>query len=294
MLLPLYKGARIVLMRTVRPFKRIIRAIFKHRVTVFVGVPSVYNILTEMKLSHLQGLANAVLNPVRLCISGAAALPGCVWEKFEKKFRRPLLQGYGLTEAAPVVSLNPLAGPRKADSIGLPIESVEVKIVDPNGQEMSTGMVGEIITRGPNVMKGYYNLEEATREVIKNGWLFTGDLGKKDDDGFIYIMGRSKELIKVRGFNVYPAEIEDLLYRYPYIKEAAVVGVLHHHRGEVPVAFVVTERQITQREIISYLRSNLASYKVPLKVIFKENLPKNATGKVLKRELQTEIEAIFS
>jgi len=294
MLLPLYKGARIVLMRAVRPFKRIIRAIFKHRVTVFIAVPSLYNILAEMKLSRLQRIAAVFLNPIRLCISGAAALPGSVWEKFEKKFRRPLLQGYGLTEAAPVVSLNPLRGLRKPDSIGLPFESVEVKIVDSNGKVVPSGTVGELIVRGPNVMQGYYNLEKETAEVLKDGWLFTGDLARKDDNGFIYIMGRSKEMINVRGFNVYPREIEDLLYRYPYIKEAAVVGVLHRRRGEVPVAFVVAERQITQREIISYLRSNLAAYKVPLKVFFKDDLPKNATGKVLKYKLQAELEAEFS
>ena len=293
MLLPLSQGAKIIIMRSVKPFKRVMRAVFKHRVTIFIGVPSLYNILAEAKISPLKALLNILINPVRLYISGAAALPIKVCEKFEKKFRRPLLQGYGLTEASPVVSMSPLGRRRKLDSIGVAIPSVEVKIVDKQDKQLPPGEIGELLVKGPNVMKGYYNLEGENRKALRAGWLYTGDLAKIDSQGFIYIIGRLKEMINVRGFNVYPREIEDRLYHYPRVKEAAVIGVTHRHRGEVPVAFIVGQGQLEERKIIEYLRANLASYKVPLKIIFKDSLPKNPTGKILKRELEEEAKGIF-
>ncbi len=293
LLLPLSGGAKVVIMRAIRPFKRVIRTIFKHRVTVFVAVPSLYNILSEIKIPPFKSFLNVLMNPVRLCISGAAALPLSVCKKFERKFKRPLLQGYGLTEASPVVSLNPLTGKRKPDSVGLPFPSVTVKVVDKEGRDLPSGQVGELIVKGPNVMQGYYNLAEETKKALRGGWLYTGDLARIDADGFIYIMGRSKEMINVRGFNVYPREIEDLLYRFPHVKETAVVGVSHKHRGEVPVAFVVAETDLKEKDIIDYLRANIAAYKVPLKILFREQLPKNPTGKILKRVLQEEIKDIF-
>lgn len=293
MLLPLSCGAKIVLMRTIKPFKRVIRAIFKNRVSVFVAVPSLYSILGEMKISKYKLWLSYVVNPVRVCISGAAALPVSVWKKFEQKYKRPLLQGYGLTEASPVVSINPLKRRQKPDSIGLPLPSIEVKVVNKEERILSAHEVGELCVKGPNVMKEYYNSEEETKKALKDGWLHTGDLAKIDEAGFIYIMGRLKDMINVRGFNVYPKEIEDLLYKHPHIQEAAVVGVPHRRRGEVPVAFVVKKGDVREREIIEYLRANLASYKVPLKIIFKEILPKNPTGKILKRELKAEIEHVF-
>ena len=293
MLLPLSKGAKIVIMRTIRPFKRVVRAIFKNRVTIFTAVPSIYNILSEAKFPRLGLLLSIFINPLRLCISGAATLPSGVWKKFQHRFRRPLLQGYGLTEASPVVSLNPLFGKRKPESVGRVLPTVRVKVVDKQARDLPEGEVGELLVKGPNVMKGYYHLEEETKKALRNGWLYTGDLAKIDKEGFIYIMGRLKDMINVRGLNVYPREIEDLLYKYPCIREAAVVGVVHRHRGEVPVAFVVSEKATPEREVIKYLRANLASYKIPLRVFFKDALPKNTTGKILKRELQKEVEDIF-
>ncbi|UCD14875.1 MAG: long-chain fatty acid--CoA ligase [Candidatus Omnitrophota bacterium] len=294
MLLPLANGGKVVIMRAVRPFKRVIRAIFKHKVTVFAGVPSFYSILSEAKFSRWKILLGIFLNPVRLCISGAAALPLNVCQKFESRFRRPLLQGYGLTEASPVVSLNPLKGKRKPASIGRPLPSVQVKVVGKKGEELKYGEVGELLVKGPNVMKGYYNhSQQQMQKVLCDGWLYTGDLAKIDKDGFIYIMGRLKDMINVRGLNVYPREVEDVLYRHHRVREAAVVGVTHRHRGEVPVAFVVKEALLQERELSRYLRGNLASYKVPLKILFREALPKNLTGKILKRELQREVENIF-
>ncbi len=293
MLLPLFLGSTIVIMRSVRPFKRVIRSIMKNRVTIFMGVPSIFNILASAKLSPIKRLLNIFMNPVRFYISGAAALPDFVVEKFEKKFKRPLLQGYGLTEASPVVSLSPLNRTRKIGSVGKALQSVEVKVIDKEGNSLPPGEIGEILVKGLNVMKGYYNLEKETGDILKDGWLFTGDLAKIDKDGNIYIMGRLKEMINVRGFNVYPREIEDLLYRIPKVKETAVVGVFHRHRGEVPIAFIVKENDLEEKELMRYLKSNLAAYKIPLKIIFKENLPKNATGKILKRVLKEEIEGVF-
>lgn len=293
MLLPIYKGAKIVIMRAVRPFKRVIRSIFKHRVTIFAGVPSLYSILADAKFPPLSIILSRFINPLRLCISGAAALPFEVWHKFQGRFGRLLLQGYGLTEASPVVSLNPLKGKKKPASVGMALPSVEVKVVDEKGNDLENDQIGELLVKGPNVMKGYYNLEEETKTSLKENWLYTGDLAKIDKQGFIYIMGRLKEMINVRGLNVYPREIEDLLYRHPAIKEAAVVGVSHSHRGEAPVAFVVKKADLEEREITHYLRANLAPYKVPIRIFSKDTLPKNPTGKILKKDLQKEIEGIF-
>jgi len=293
MMVPLSQGSKVVIMRTVRPFKRVIRSIFKNRVTIFAGVPSIFNILSEAKFPRKFLILSFFLSPIRLCISGAAALPVRVTRKFEQRFKRPLLQGYGLTEASPVVSLNPFRGKRKPSSVGLPYPSIEVRVIDKDGNDLPIGSVGELLVKGPNVMQGYYHLPEATKKAIVDGWLHTGDLAKLDEQGYIYIMGRIKDMINVRGLNVYPKEIEDLLYRYPQVREAAVVGVDHRRRGEVPVAFIVKEGELKEKVVAEFLRKNLAPYKVPLRIFFRESLPKNPTGKILKRELQREIESLF-
>lgn len=289
LLMPLSVGGAVVIMRTVRPFKRVIRAILKHKVTIFPGVPSFFSILGDTHIAKWKLILSRFINPIRICISGAAALPFNVWEKFEKKFGRALLQGYGLTEASPVVSMNPIKG-KKAESIGLPLPSVQTKIVNKEDREVNTGEVGELLVKGENIMPGYFNVKKEEQNALRNGWLYTGDLAKKDEEGFLYIMGRIKDMINVRGLNVYPREIEDILYKHPGVKEAAVVGVNHPHRGEAPVAFVTkAQNTLTEKEITTYLRTNLASYKVPFKIIFKDILPKNPTGKILKRQLREEI-----
>lgn len=293
MLFPISKGARILIMRSVTPFKRVIRLIFKHRVSIFVGVPSLYNILTNTKISHFKLFINSILNPLKVCICGAATLPLKVCQDFEKKFKRPLLQGYGLTEASPVVSIGSLIGKRKLNSVGKPLASVFLKVVDKDLKDLGLEKTGELLVKGPNVMKGYYNLEEETKKVLKDGWLHTGDLAKIDKDGFVYIVGRLTEMINVRGFNVYPSEIEEVLYKNHYVKEAAVVGVFHRHKGEVPVAFIVGKGKFDGKKITDYLKANLASYKIPIRIFFRQHLPKNQTGKILKRELQREVEGVF-
>lgn len=293
MLLPLSRGAKIVIMRTLSPFKRVVRTIFNKRVTVFPGIPSIFSILAELPIPRWKIWLSRFVNPLRLCISGAADLPASVCCDFQRRFWRRLRQGYGLTEASPVVALNPIRGKYKPESVGLPLESVRVKIVDFHGKELPRGSVGELLVKGPNVMKEYYNLSEDTQKALEGGWLHTGDLAKVDNDNFIYVMGRMKEMINVRGLNVYPREIENVLYNYPGVKEAVVVGVLHRRRGEVPAAFVAGEGNLDENQILKYLRQNLAAYKVPLRIFFKDALPKNSTGKILKKELQKEIEEIF-
>lgn len=288
MLLPFYAGASMILMKSARPFKRTIRAIFKNKVRIFVGIPSLYNILNEVRLPRLiDSFLMRFLLPIRLCVSGAAALPVPTWEKFQKRFRVPLLEGYGLTEASPVVSLNPYRGINKGGSVGLPLNGVEVAIAGKNGEILGVGEVGEILVKGPNVMKGYLNNPDSTNEAIKNGWLYTGDLGKRDSDGYIYIAGRKKDMVNVRGLNVYPREIEDLLCQHPDVKEAAVIGIYDYHKGEAPKGFVVLKDNscLKERELILYLRKYLANYKVPRSIEFRQNLPKNTTGKILKRVL---------
>jgi long-chain acyl-CoA synthetase len=232
-----------------------------------------------------------IFNPVKICISGAAALPVDTFRGFEKKFRIPLLEGYGLTEASPVVTLNPLKGQRKAGSIGVILsKNIELKIVDEKDKVLAPEQVGELLVRGPNVMQGYYKKEEASEEVLKDSWLYTGDMAKFDAEGYVYIVGRKKEMVNVRGLNVYPREIEEVLYQNPKIKEAAVIGIADEHKGEVPKGFVVLKdgEAAGEHEIIQYLRERLAPYKIPKYIEFRNNLPKNTTGKILKRFLQDE------
>ncbi len=290
--LPLLIGSKIVVMKSLKPFKRVIRAIRKNRVSIFIGIPSIYSVLINIKLPKiLDSPLIKLFNPVKLCISGAAAMPVETFKTFENKFRVPLIEGYGLTEASPVVTINPIRGIRKPGSIGLTLsKNVKIKIVDDKDNELKTGKIGELLVKGPNVMAGYFKQEEANRQTLKNGWLYTGDMAKMDKDGYIYIAGRKKEMINVRGLNVYPREIEEVLYQNPLIKEAAVIGILDEHKGEVPKGFVVLkdESRATEREIIQYLRERLAPYKIPKSIELRKFLPKNSTGKILKRILQDE------
>ena len=289
---PLLVGAKIVIMKSVRPFKRVVRMIRKNNVKVFVGIPAMYTILANMKMPKIfHSPLIKLFNPLKVCVSGAAALPAKTFKNFEKRFHIPLLEGYGLTEASPVVSLSPLKGKRKADSVGVPLSgNIEVKVIDEHGDILAPNQAGELLVRGPNVMQGYFKKEEETKEVLKDGWLYTGDMAKIDGEGYLYIVGRKKEMINVRGLNVYPREIEEVLYQNLKIKEAAVIGIVDEHKGEVPKGFVVLkEGEIaTEHEIVHYLRERLAPYKVPKSIEFRESLPKNTLGKILKRILVEE------
>jgi long-chain acyl-CoA synthetase len=293
-LLPFSIGGRSTIVESPRPFSNVIRNVIRHRVTIFVGVPSLYNILRDAPLPRrFTAPFLRFMNPLRLCISGAAALPGETLRQFEKRFRLPLLEGYGLTEASPVVSINPLKGVRKPGSIGVPIEGVDVSIAATEGILLGPDEVGELVVKGPNVMRGYFKLPEETGVALKDGWLWTGDMAKKDSDGYLYIVDRKKDMVNVRGLNVYPKEIEEILYQDPRVAEAAVIGIKDEHKGEVPKAFVALKDgcRLTESELVHFCRDRIASYKVPKHVEFRQSLPKNATGKILKKALRTEEES---
>jgi long-chain acyl-CoA synthetase len=282
-LVPVYRGARIILLESVKSLEEIRRSILWDRVTIFIGVPAVYNVLADRKIPWFVKYIHAI----RAFVSGSAPLSSATIEKIEKKFGVPLVEGYGLSEASPVVSVNPLDGARKVGSVGLPIPGVQAKIVSPEGNDLPVGQEGEIAIKGPNVMMGYYKLPEATQNTIKDGWLLTGDIGKLDEEGYIYILDRKKDMLLVRGINVYPREIEEVLYKHPAIAECAVIGARDEQRGEVPKAFVVLKEgvEVTEREVKQYCLERLAKYKVPRYVEFRKSLPKTPTGKILKREL---------
>jgi len=288
-LLPFSTGASITVVEHLRPFRRVVRNVIKKKITVFVGIPSIFNVLAHMEIPRVfTSRVLKLIDPLRLCISGAAALPAEVLKAFEDKFRVPLLEGYGLTEASPVVSFNPVHGVRKPGSVGLPVEGVKVKVVDDRSNDLGCEKIGELLVKGDNIMKGYFNRETETLEVIKDRWLYTGDIAKIDKAGYIYILDRKKDMINVRGLNVYPAEIENVLMKHPKIKEAAVVGIPDKFKGEVPKAFIVLKEDevLAGSEVIGYLRKNLALFKIPKFVEFTKALPRTATGKVLKRQLK--------
>lgn len=284
MLMSLAVGAGIVIAGSLHQFKKIFRRVLFLGVTIIIGIPSLYALLAE---AHIPWWVRILLR-IRLCISGAAPLPEATLTEFEKKWKIPLLEGYGLSETSPVVSINPIKGKRKPNSVGLSIPGVEVKIVGSDEAELPANEVGEIIVKGKNVMTGYYNEPQATADTIRGGWLFTGDMGRIDEEGYIYIVDRKKDMILVRGLNVYPREVEQVLEGYPGIAEVSVVGKIDQSKGEVPVAFVIQKdgARLDPVEITKYCRQKLADYKVPRQVIIKEQLPRTPTGKILKRELR--------
>jgi long-chain acyl-CoA synthetase len=281
-LLPLYAGCAIVIHEAFQP-KEIIQSLVQNRVTIFCGVPAMYVVLAQALRS------GAVEFPdLRLAVCGGSAMPVEVLNLFNHQYNIPLVEGYGLTEASPVVSLNPLRGEKKPGSIGKPLPGVDVSIVDEKGNVLPPHESGEIIVRGPNVMQGYFNMPEATQETIVDGWLHTGDIGYMDDDGYIFIVDRKKDMIITRGLNVYPREIEEVLYKHPAVLEAAVIGVPDPVKGEVIKAFIVPKEGETldRRAILDFLKPHLASYKMPRFIEVTHALPKNAAGKILKKELR--------
>lgn len=306
-LVPLSLGLPIAVVESVRPFQQVIRVIWKHHVTRFIGVPPIFAAL--LKLPFWRPLR--FLNPVRVCVSGAAPLPATVHTAFERKFGIPLLEGYGLTEASPVVSLNPLHGTRKQGSVGRPVPGVSLQIVGEDDQPLPVGQVGEICVAGPNVMQGYYHRPQETQEAFlptegpalspstrlgidsaeepaASRWLRTGDLGKVDADGYLYIVDRKKDLIIVKGLNVYPIEVEEVLLSHPAVAEAAVVGLPDQTGDEQIKAFVTLKEsaQVEKAELLRWCRDRLALFKCPKDLEIRPDLPKNALGKILKKELR--------
>ncbi len=285
LLLPLLNGASIVLIKSLHHPQHILREIYQHAATTLPAIPQFYRTLAHANLP-------AKL-PFRLCVSGAAPLPVQVLKEFEEKHQIPLIEGYGLSEASPVVTKNPFRGVRKPGSIGLPIPNVEVSIQDDTGRQLATGETGEVCVRGGNVMLGYWNNPEETAKAMRGDWLLTGDIGYRDADGYYYITDRKKDMLLVNGINVYPREIEEVLYQFAGVKEAAVIGVPDPRKGEHPVAFVAPAEGVTldEKAMLQFVRQNLADYKVPKHVVFMPALPRNPTGKILKTALRLQASA---
>ncbi len=265
--------------------EEVVQIIEKTKPTSFPGVPTMYIALLNYYKTY-----KFDLSCLETCTSGSAPLPVEVINQFNSLSGTSVAEGYGLSEASPVTHRNPISGVQKSGSIGIPIPNTDARIVDiATGEEtLAFGEVGELVIKGPQIMKGYWNMPEETAQTIKNGWLYTGDLAKMDEDGFFYIVGRKKEMILASGFNVYPIEIEDIIYRHPKILEAAVIGVPDEYRGETVKAIVVLKENetLTEGELIDYCRDQLANYKVPTSVTFVNELPKTAVGKILKRKLK--------
>jgi long-chain acyl-CoA synthetase len=275
-------GACVTLLPRFNPGEAL-ATVAAHRVTVFCGVPTMYGALLGVPDPERYDVST-----LRVCISGGAALPVEVLRRFEEVFGCIVLEGYGLSETSPVASFNHPGRERKPGSIGTPIAGVEMRVVDSAGSDVPPGEVGEIAIRGHNVMKGYWRRPEATAEAIPDGWLRTGDLARLDEDGYLFIVDRKKDLIIRGGYNIYPREIEEVLYEHPAVAEAAVVGVPHPELGEEVVALVTLENgaSATPKELRDFVKDQVAAYKYLRRVWIVDELPKGPTGKILKREIR--------
>jgi len=268
--------------------------IARHRPTIFPGVPAMY-----LAINQLKEVQQYNLNSIRVCVSGSAPLPLEVQTQFERLTGAKVVEGYGLSEASPGTHVNPIYGQRKAGSIGLPLPDTEARIVDAETgeHELPVGEDGELVIRGPQVMKGYWNAPQETAATLRGGWLHTGDIARMDDDGYFFIVDRKKDLVIVGGLKVYPREIEEMLHGHPKVKEAAVAGVSHRVRGELLVAQVVLKDGVAddpraiRRELVEFLKERLAPYKVPRRIEIASALPKTAVGKVLRREIREAVAA---
>jgi len=278
LLLPLLEGATIVLIKSLNQPQQLLREMIHRQATVLPAIPPFFRTLANLPVKL----------PFRLCVSGAAPLPVQVLQDFEARHHIPIIEGYGLSEASPVVTKNPLRGVRKPGSIGLPIPNVEVSIQDDAGKILGAQETGEVCIRGGNVMLGYWNKPAETAQAMRGDWLLTGDIGHRDEDGYYYITDRKKDMLLVNGINVYPREVEEVIYRFPGVKEAAVIGVPDPRKGEQPLAYIAAADGVTLdvKALTQFLRSQLADYKVPKRFVVVPALPRNATGKILKTELR--------
>ena len=289
--MPLYVGGSMVIIKSLQPFSNIFKQTLTKRVTLFFGIPDVYNALAKAKLPWYF----LWFNNIRAFISGAAALQPKTLDAMSRKFKRAkLLEGYGLSESSPVVCVNTIKK-QKVGSVGCAMYGHEVKIVDSDMNELPRGEIGDIIVKGDNVMLGYLNRPEATQETIVNGWLLTGDMGYMDEEGFLFIVDRKKDLIISKGINIYPRGIEEVIDSFPGVKASAVIGIFDEKSGEIPVAYIELEEEcdvLDEKGLRAYLRERLANYKLPKKLYVIDELPKNATGKVLKRVLKEDLKNV--
>jgi long-chain acyl-CoA synthetase len=274
-------GAAVTLLPRFDPAKAL-EILERDGCTVFEGVPTMYGALL-----HHPDRENFDASSLRVCASGGASMPVEVMRGFEDAFGCKILEGYGLSETSPVASFNHPDRERKAGSIGTPIAGCEMKVVDGDGEEVAAGEVGEIVIKGHNVMKGYWRNDDATAASIKDGWFSTGDMARVDDDGYFFIVDRKKDLIIRGGYNVYPREVEEVLYEHPAVREAAVVGIPHDEWGEEVGAAVALKdgEAVSAEELQEFVKEQVAGYKYPRRIWFVDELPKGPTGKILKREI---------
>ncbi|MFC2949673.1 long-chain-fatty-acid--CoA ligase [Virgibacillus sediminis] len=281
--LTFYIGGNLILVPKF-DVEQTVEIIEKLKPTIFPGVPTMFISLLDYYKKRKFDLTS-----LRTCTSGSAPLPVEVLKKFNETSGTNVAEGYGLSEASPVTHRNPITGMQKPGSIGIPIPNTDAKIVESatGEEELDIGEVGELVIKGPQIMKGYWNMREETENVLRDGWLYTGDLAKMDADGFFYIVGRKKEMIIASGYNVYPVEVEDVIYTHPKVLEAAVIGVPDKYRGETIKAVVVPKdkEKLGEDELMDYCRQRLAAYKVPRSVEIVSELPKTTVGKILKRSL---------
>lgn len=268
--------------------EEVLNTIKNEQPTVFPGVPTMYVAITNHPRAEEYGISS-----IETCNSGSAPMPVELLHDFERKTGAQILEGYGLSEASPVTHCNPPFSERKPGSVGIGYPSTEYKVVDlaTGTEEVPVGELGEVIIRGPQIMKGYWNMPEETASTLRDGWLFTGDIARMDEDGFLYIVDRKKELIIASGYNIYPRDIEEVLYEHPAVQEAVVIGAPDAYRGETVKAVLVLKagKTASEEEIISYCKQNMAAYKVPSIVEFREELPKTNVGKILRRALREEL-----
>lgn len=263
-----------------------VHALAGEKITIFAGAPTIYTSL----LSY-EGFARADLSSLYYSVSGSAALPATVLEQWETRVGTPIVEGYGQSEAGPVLTYNPLHGVRKPGSVGVPVPDTEVQIVDLEAgtRVLPAGEKGEIRARGPQIMQGYRNLPNETAETLRGGWLYTGDIGEFDSDGYLYIRDRKKEMVIVSGYNVFPREVEIVLYQHPAVREAGVIGAPDSYRGEIVKAYVSLKpgAAATADELLVHCRANLAKYKIPSALEIVSELPKTAVGKIDKKRLKS-------
>lgn len=284
----LYGGFRMVLLPRFDP-PVVLDTMRREKIALWVGVPTMYwTLLKYIEKERID--PRPIAEHLRLCISGGAPMPVEVMQQFERTFGVRVLEGYGLSETSPVACFNQIHRPSKPGTVGQPIFGVEVRCVDDQGRPVAVGERGEVIIRGPNVMKAYYKRTEATDDAMRHGWFHTGDIGTLDADGYLSIVDRKKDMILRAGFNVYPRELEDLMITHPGVSLVAVVGVPDERLGEEVMAYVVRkpEATVTEDELIAWCRERVAAYKYPRRIEFRDTLPMGATGKILKRALKQE------
>lgn len=288
LVLPAVVGGSTHIMARFNPIE-VLKCIQKNKITLFPGAPSVYIALLQHK-----DVEKYDLTSLDIAISGSAPMPVEYINMFKKKTGGEIIEGYGLTEATPITNLNPYLGERKAGSIGLPLPSTLCNIVDMELgiTPLRPGEPGELIIKGPQVMKGYWKRPDATGNTVRNGWLYSGDIAIMDEQGYVFIVDRKKDMVLVGGYNVYPREVDEVLFAHPKIKEAVSVGVPHKTRGEILKTYIVLKpgEKLSKNDVIAYCRSKLANYKVPKQVEFRDELPKSNVGKILRRTIRKEEE----